>query len=251
MTGGEHKRRSSDAAMLIWLLFFLLATVGAQQSPKSDDPQVGSTPVGQAAGRGGESSKEPKGAAAEDETAEFKHSASVKFLAKKTGLSLEHAYWLSVLVNFAVVAGLIVWLSKKNLPGIFRNRTASIQKAMEEARKASDEANQRLADIEVRLSKLGADIGDMRAAAEKEAAAEEARIKAAAAADARKIVESAEQEIAAASRSARRELKEFAADLAVSLAAKQIKVDSATDQALVREFVEQLPEDGAPRKDGR
>ena len=41
------------------------------------------------------------------------------------------------------------------------------------------------------------------------------------------------------------------ADLAVSLAAKQIKVDSATDQALVREFVEQLPEDGAPRKDGR
>jgi F0F1-type ATP synthase membrane subunit b/b' len=83
----------------------------------------------------------------------------------------------------------------------------------------------------------------MREAAEKEAAAEEARIQAAAVEDARKIVESAEQEIAAAAKSARRELTAYAANLAVSLAAKQIKVDTATDEALVRGFAQDL----APR----
>ena len=162
--------------------------------------------------------------------------ASVQWVAKVTGLSLDHAYWLCVLLNFAVIAGTIFYFSKKNLPVVFRNRTATIQKAMQEARQASEEANRRLAEIENRLSRLGAEIAAMTANAEKEAAAEEARIKAAAEEDARKIVESAEQEIAAAAKLARRELTAYAANLAVSLAARQIKVDTATDQALVREF---------------
>jgi F-type H+-transporting ATPase subunit b len=183
--------------------------------------------------------KESSEGAGEDE-AQFKHSASVQLVARLTGLSLDHAYWLCVLLNFAVIAGAILYFSKKNLPGVFRGRTASIQKAMQEARQASDEANRRLAEIETRLSKLDAEIGGMREAAEKEAVAEEARIKAAAAEDARKIVESAEQEITAAAKSARRELTAYAANLAVSLAAKQIKVDAATDQALVRGFANEL-----------
>ena len=48
---------------------------------------------------------------------------------------------------------------------------------MAEARKTSEEANRRLADIEARLPDLGTEIEEMRVAAEKEAAAEEARIK--------------------------------------------------------------------------
>src|SRR5216684_3732091 len=190
-----------------------------------------------------ELAKESREAAGEDEQAQFKHSASVQLVARLTGLSLEHAYWLCVLLNFAVIAGTIFYFSKKNLPGVFRGRTAFIQKAMQEARQASEEANHRLAEIEIRLSRLAAEIGGMREAAEKEAANEEARIKAAAAEDARKIVDSAEQEIAAAAKSARRELTAYAANLAVSLAAKQIKVDAATDQALVRSFAKEL----APR----
>ena len=78
------------------------------------------------------------------------------------------------------------------------------------------------------------------AAAEKEGAAEEAGIQAAAQQEARKIVASAEQEIAAAAKAARRQLTAHAADLAVGLAGKQIRVDSATDQVLVRNFAGQL-----------
>jgi F0F1-type ATP synthase membrane subunit b/b' len=111
---------------------------------------------------------------------------------------------------------------------------------MQEAQMASEEARRRLADIESRLMKLDGEIGMMRDAAEKEGAAEEVRIQAAADEDARKIVLSAEQEVAAAVKAARRQLTAYAADLAVGLARKQIHVDAATDQSLVRNFAGQL-----------
>jgi F-type H+-transporting ATPase subunit b len=197
--------------------------------------------------------QESREAAGEDnEESQFKHSPAVQLIAKVTGMSLQHAYWLCILLNFGIVAALIIWVSKKYLPAAFRNRTAAIQRAMEEARRASEDANRRLADIEQRLSRLDAEIGGIRAQAEKEAAAEEEKIKAAAAEDARKIVESAEQEITAATKAARRDLTKYAADLAVSLARHQIHVDSATDQALVRNFAQQLSANGeATRKGGQ
>jgi F-type H+-transporting ATPase subunit b len=175
-----------------------------------------------------------------DETAEFKQSSSVQWIAKKTGLTVNHAFLLSDILNFAVIAALILWAARKFLPGIFSARTAAIQKAMQEAQKASDEARRKLAEIESRLMKLDVEIGMMRDAAEKDAAAEEARIQAAAQEDARKMVESAQQEIAAAAKTARRELTAYAADLAVGLAQKQIRVDAVTDQRLVRNFAGEL-----------
>jgi F-type H+-transporting ATPase subunit b len=121
---------------------------------------------------------------------------------------------------------------------------------MQEAQKASEEARHKLAEIESRLAKLDAEIGVMRDAAEKEGAAEEARIKAAAEEDARKIVVSAEQEIAATAKTARRQLTAYAGDLAVGLAQKQIRVDAATDQVLVRNFSGQLGAASDSGKDG-
>jgi F0F1-type ATP synthase membrane subunit b/b' len=53
-------------------------------------------------------------------------------------------------------------------------------------------------------------------------------------------VESAEQEITAAAKAARRDLTSYAADLAISLAKKQIHVDPATDSSLVRNFSDRL-----------
>jgi F-type H+-transporting ATPase subunit b len=195
--------------------------------------------------------RESREAAGESDEDQFKHSASVRIVSRITGLDLEHAYWLCVVLNFAIIAIVIVWAMKKFLPGALRNRTAAIQQAMEEARQQSEVANRRLSEIEARLSKLDGEIGHMRAAAEQEAIAEEQKIKAAAEQDARKIVEAAELEIAAAAKSARRELTAFAADLAVTLAKKQIHVDAATDQALVHSFAQQLSSnDGAARKGG-
>jgi F-type H+-transporting ATPase subunit b len=201
----------------------------------SDESPTPATPGQRLAHESREAAGEEK-----DEMEEFKHSASVRLISRLTGLNLQQSYWLSVVLNFAVIAGVLIWAGRKYLPGMFRDRTAAIQKAMQEAQKASEEARRKLAEIESRLQKLDVEIGMMRDAADKEGASEEARIQAAAEEDARKIIASAEQEIAAAAKAARRQLTAHAADLAVGLAAKQIRVDAATDQALVRDFAAQL-----------
>ncbi len=175
---------------------------------------------------------------------ELKHSTAVKKFAQMTGLSVEATYWLFVVFNFAIMFGFIGWALKKNLPGMFRTRTETIRKGMDEARNASEEANRRLSDIEGRLSRLDSEIAEMKKKSEADAAAEEQRIRVSAEEDGRKIVEAAEQEIEAAAKAARRDLKVYAAELAVSLAEKKIKVDERTDEALVGSFVRQLGKAG-------
>lgn len=180
----------------------------------------------------------------EDENKQFKESPSVKWFASHTGLGLGTAYWVLVFINFALIAGLVVWGWKKNVPAMFRARGESIRKNLEEARRASDDANRRLSDIESRLAKLDSEISEIRKNAETEAAAEEERIKVAAEEDRRKVVQTAEQEIEAAAKAARRDLKAYAASLAVSMAEKKIQIDTKTDQSLVRRFVHELSDRG-------
>ena len=211
----------------------------------SDDSLTPATPGRQLAHESREAAGEEK-----DEMEEFKHSASVRLVSRITGLNLQQSYWLCFILNFAVIAALFVWAGRKYLPGMFRDRTAAIQRAMQEAQKASEEARRKLAEIESRLQKLDVEIGMMRDQAEKEGAVEEARIQTTAEEDARKIVASAEQEIAAAAKAARRQLTAHAAELAVGVAAKQIRVDAATDQALVRDFAAQLATSDKSGKDG-
>lgn len=249
MTSIGKKLRLLALALLIMgcAALFLRAQEHHPSPDQSQNPEV------QRAAPGRQLEHASKEAAGEekDEREEFKQSASVRLVARLTGLGLRRSYWLCMITNFAVIACLIVWAGKKYLPGLFRNRTAAIQKAMQEAQTASAQARQKLAEIEARLQKLDVEIGMMRDAAEKEAAAEEARIKAAAEEDARKIIASAEQEIAAAAKAARRHLTAHAAELAVGLAQKQIHVDAATDQSLVRNFAGQLASaSDNSRKDG-
>jgi F-type H+-transporting ATPase subunit b len=232
-------------ALLAGAVFAFSLFTFAQAAPES---QTSENPSTQNAPANAAPNATPEPNSGEDETAQFKHSGSVQFLSRITGLSLDGAYWLAVVLNFAIVVVIIAWASKKNLPAMFRNRTASIQKSLEEARKASEDANRRLSEIESRLGHLDDEIHQMRAASEKEALAEEERIKASAAEEARRISESASQEIAAATKAARRDLTAYAADLAVSLASKQIRVDTSTDQALVRRFAQQISTDGGTGK---
>ena len=180
----------------------------------------------------------------EDESAELKHSPGVEFVARKTGLTLNQAYWALVFFNFAVVLVILWMLLRKMLPAMFKARTEAIQKRMEEARKASEEARQRLADVESRLARLDSDIANMRREADETARAEEERIRNSAEDERKRIVHAAEQEIAMAANAARRELKSYVAELAVDLAEKKIKIEQSTDQNLVREFASQIGKDG-------
>jgi F-type H+-transporting ATPase subunit b len=201
-----------------------------------------------------EASREAAGE--KEENAQFKFSRSVRWMGKLLGIGVHGAYWLAFILNFGVLALLIYLISRSRIPAMFRSRTATIRRAMEEAGKASAEANRRLGEIEARLARLDQEIAAMHQQAEKEYASEEEKLRLAAAQDAHRVVEAAEQEIAAAASLARRELKAYAAELSVAMAEKRIHIDKDTDAALVRDFAEQLgnglrgPHHNG-RKDGR
>lgn len=174
----------------------------------------------------------------------FKHSAAIKLFARLTGLSVENAYWLAVVINFVIMFGALWFLLRKVVPAAFKARTASIQEKLAEARKMSEEARQRLSEVEGRLSRLDSEIAQMKADAEAISRAEEQRILAAGEEERRRIVTSAEQEIEMAANLARRNLKAYAAELSVNLAEKKIRVGPDVDAALVREFTLGLGKDG-------
>jgi len=216
------------------------AASSSQQKPSKPEP----TSIG------GEIAKEEREATGEDEeeNVNLKHSSMVQKLGKLIGLNVHQAHMGAMILNFAIIVFVVVWFGRKALPGMLRSRNESIQRALDEARAASQEAHRRLAEIENRLRQLDVEIGQMQASAEKEAEAEEARIKNATEEDIRKVVEAAEQEIAAVAKQARRELTSHTADLAIALARKQINVDANTDQVLVRSFAAKLSQGGG--KDG-
>jgi len=258
---GSHNKSALIRVLVVLALLTLVSTAFAQQqsAPQSSQPasaapaQEANPPAPAQKTIGGELAKETReatGADEEEENANLKHAAPVRWLARMMGLSVHQAHLLALSLNFAIIAGIVIWAARKFVPGMLRDRTAAIQRALEEARAASQDANRRLADIENRLRQLDVEIGRMQAAAEKEGDAEDVRIQQAAEEDVRKVVLAAELEIAAAAKQARRELTTHTAGLAIALARQQINVDAKTDQALVRDFAANLaPKDGG--KDGR
>lgn len=212
-----------------------------EQKPAPTNPD---TAAGQDLTKASQAAEHAEEGEAHDEHAEFKYSSMVQKLGRAIGLGPHAMYWLSMAINFLVLAVFFWMLLKSKLPQMFRDRTATIQKALKEAQAASADASRRLSDIEARLKKLDSEVGEIRAGAERDAAAEEERVRAAAEQDKQKVVAAAETEIAAIARSARHDLKSFAASLAVDIASHRIKVDDRTDQGLVREFVTRLGKDG-------
>jgi F-type H+-transporting ATPase subunit b len=185
-------------------------------------------------------------ALSEDETnQQFKNSPSLKWMAETLRISTTVAYRLSATFNFVVLATLIAIPLRSKLPSIFRKRTELIRQGLRDAQRASTEATQRLSAIESRLGKIGGEIARIQSIADQQWQAEEERIRVAAEEDKCRIVKATEHEIAAAVGQARRGLKAYAADLAVTLAASRIQVDVSTDEELVRSFIDQLGRNGS------
>lgn len=176
----------------------------------------------------------------EDESEAYRHSATVKALGAKLGLDPEQAATAFTVANFVVLALLVGWFLVKALPKTFRNRNAAIQKQLVEARAASEEASSRLNSVEARLGKLDEQIAAMRLQAEKDAVLEEQRIKASVEDEKKKILTAAEREITAATAQARRQIQQYAADLAIDQAAKKLVVTAETDRLLVQDFARRL-----------
>jgi F-type H+-transporting ATPase subunit b len=140
-------------------------------------------------------------------------------------------------INFAIIALAIGIPLFRFLPKHLRNRAQKLSEDIESARKTTEDAGARLSAVEAKLSSIGDEIEKFRAEVERESVADEARIKSSLKEESERIVAAAEQEIAAAAAQARRGLRNFAADLAVDQAAKQMVLTPETDRALIAEFV--------------
>jgi F0F1-type ATP synthase membrane subunit b/b' len=168
--------------------------------------------------------------------------ACVASAAEEGNAATEHATELFKWINFAIVAGVILWAFGKKLPSVFRANAEAIGSAITKAAAVKAEADKLLADAEARLARLEQEVAELRAVAEKEAATDAQRIREMAKSDAEKISIAAKAEIEAAERAARMELKALAAKLAVdgaeSLLAKRL--NAQTQESLVSGFVKSL-----------
>jgi len=145
-------------------------------------------------------------------------------------------------INFTIVAGLVVWVFGKLLPPVFRKKAEAISSAISTATNAKAAADAQLREAESRLANLQKEVVELRAFAERESAAEVARLRAATQSDAQKIAAAAKAEIEAAERAARLELKALAANLAVD-GAETLLVKQLTPKAqesLISNFVKSL-----------
>ena len=170
----------------------------------------------------------------------YRHSASVKFLGRWLHLDKESAARLFEYINFAILAGAILFALLKYLPKTFRANREGIQHRLLDARTATEQAHQRLAAIEQRLGRLDEEIAAISKQAEKDSVDDEARIKASIEEERRRIVESASKDIAAAASAAQRDLKRFAAGLAVDRAAQRLVLTEDDDRGLLQEFAQSL-----------
>jgi F-type H+-transporting ATPase subunit b len=178
-----------------------------------------------------------------DETAEYRHSAMVKHIGGMVGMDAERSARVFEWGNFLLLAAGIGWVVVKFVPKVLKDRSSAIQKELVDARSATEEANARMGAVEERLWKLDGDIAAMRKQAEQDSLRDEQRILATVEDEKKKIVEAAEQEIAAATGHAQKALQQFAAELAIEQAARKLVVSAETDRLLVQGFAQRLAGD--------
>ncbi|WP_158751381.1 ATP synthase F0 subunit B [Acidobacterium sp. S8] len=170
----------------------------------------------------------------------YRHSAAVQWIAKSIHTDTETAAKIFEDFNSAVMIIAIVWFLVKALPKAFRSRSEKIQKELLEARAATEDASKRLSAVEARLAKLDTEIDAIRKQAEHDSLEDEKHVKATLEEERKRIVESAEQEIEAFGAAAQRDLKRFAADLAVERAVQKIHLGADADRILVEKFTADL-----------
>lgn len=170
----------------------------------------------------------------------YMHSPMVQTLARHMGISTERASRYFEDFNSGVLIAVIVFFLLRIVPKKFRAKREHLTRDLIDARQATAEAERRLDAIDQRLATLGREVDTLREQARAGTEDEQARIHAAMEEERRRIIRSAEAEIQAAQASAQRNLRRFAANLAVDRAAARVELTPENDQVLVGEFLQGL-----------
>ncbi len=149
-------------------------------------------------------------------------------------------------VNLALFLTVLYLLVRKPARAFFAERLATVRATLDRAAKEKAEAETKINELNTRLSKLDAEVAEIRAQAQREAEAESLRLKAEAQADADKLRATAKREIEGAKQAALVQLREFTADKAVELAEQLIRreLTPQDDAKLLQRVSEELSKVG-------
>ena len=148
--------------------------------------------------------------------------------------------WLNF---FALVAILYLFLSRSlKVQDKFKADSEEIQRSIESARQAKEEAERRLAQLEERMQRVNEEVEQMRSMAAQEAEQEKNRILDSARREAERIVELAHREIESEVRRSRKDLRKRVADLAVTEGRNiiQKEMNEQDHDRLIQDYIEEF-----------
>jgi len=177
----------------------------------------------------------------------FLASAAVAAASEGAAGHSEGIPWVDLLkqaVNFAILAGALVYFLKKPIASFLKERSEQLRKSIEDAARAREDAAAKLSAIEARMARISDEIAGMNRKMEGEAGEEARRIHETAQAEIERVriqaQFAADQEV----KKARKELREEAAGLATRTAEEIVKkaMTPEDQERLVRENVEKIRE---------
>lgn len=154
-------------------------------------------------------------------------------------------------INFVLLAGGLGYLIGKNAGPFFEARSRKIREQMSQAQELWTSAEARATEVDRKLASLESEIAAFRQESQAEAQNETKRMRLQTASEIARIKEHAGQEVAAAGKAARLELKRYSAELAIELAEQKVRgrITPDTQDALVRGFVSELDRSSAGQAD--
>ncbi len=146
--------------------------------------------------------------------------------------------------NFLILAGGISYLALKKGGPYFSSRSEDIRKGIAESEKLKSEADARVTAVNAKLASLESEIASVRSAILEEQAHENERIQRETASELERIQQRGEQEIAAAGKLARLDLRRHAARLSLELAEQKLRhrMNPEMQASITRSFVQELRE---------
>jgi F-type H+-transporting ATPase subunit b len=135
-------------------------------------------------------------------------------------------------INFAILAGALVYFARGPLGEYLRTRSTAIRKDLIDSKNLRSTAEHQLAIVRTRLSQLPGELAEMKRRGDEDLASEKVRLAEATAHERQRLIDQTRREIEMQSRVARRELVEHSVELSMALARTRLQKDiTPEDQA--------------------
>ncbi len=150
--------------------------------------------------------------------------------------------WLPRIVNFAIIAGVVVYFMRKPVRDFFANRSAEIAKAMQESKEARERATAALAEMDRKIKDLQAETDRMVAEAETRGEKDRAALVEEGKKLAQEIQDQVKEGIEIETEKAKTALAVEAALLSIDLAEGRIKdkISGQDHERIVKEYISKV-----------